>query len=41
LWSGEEALKKHGETLWTAGHKNVDLYQNLSVVEVSRKIGII
>ena len=29
-------LKKHGETLWTAGHKTVDLYQSLSSVEVQR-----
>jgi hypothetical protein len=36
LWSGEATLKKHGETLWTAGHKTVDFYQNLSVVEVQR-----
>ena len=36
LWSGEATLKKHGETLWMAGHKTVDLYQNLSVLEVSR-----
>ena len=34
--SGEAALKKHGETLWVAGHKTVDLYHRLSVVEVSR-----
>ena len=34
LWSGEADLKKHGETLWMTGHKTVDLYQSLSVVEV-------
>jgi hypothetical protein len=34
LWSG--ALKKHGETLWIAGHKTVDLYHSLSPAEVSR-----
>jgi hypothetical protein len=36
LWSGETSLKKHGETLWTAGHKTVDLYHSLSEVEVPR-----
>ena len=36
LWSGEAALKKHGETLWIAGHKTVDLYHILSSVEVPR-----
>ena len=35
LWSGEEDLKKHEETLWVAGHKTVDLYHSLSAVEVS------
>ncbi len=34
LWSGEVALKKHGETLWIAGHKTVDLYHSLSPAEV-------
>ena len=36
LWSGEVALKKHGETLWIAGHKTVDLYHSLSPAEVPR-----
>jgi hypothetical protein len=36
LWSGAVALKKHGETLWMAGHKTVDLYQSLSAVEMPR-----
>ena len=36
LWSGEAVLKKHGETLWIAGHKTVDLYHILSSVEVPR-----
>ena len=34
LWSGEADLKKHGETLWIAGHKTVDLYHSLSAAEV-------
>jgi hypothetical protein len=34
LWSGEITLKKYGETLWTTGHKVVDLYHSLSEVEV-------
>ena len=29
-----DLLKKHGGTLWVAGHKTVDLYQSLSAVEV-------
>jgi hypothetical protein len=36
LWSGEITLKKYGETLWTAGHKVVDLYHSLSETEVPR-----
>ncbi len=36
LWSGEMTLKKYGETLWTAGHKVVDLYHILSETEVPR-----
>jgi hypothetical protein len=40
LWSGETDLKKHGETLWTTGHKTVDLYQSLSAVEVPRIITV-
>ena len=36
LWSGEITLKKYGETLWTAGHKVVDLYHTLSETEVPR-----
>jgi hypothetical protein len=36
LWSGEITLKKYGETLWTVGHKVVDLYHSLSKVEVPR-----
>ena len=35
-WSGELTLKKYGETLWTAGHKVVDLYHSLSETEVPR-----
>jgi hypothetical protein len=36
LWSGEINLKKYGETLWTAGHKVVDLYHSFSETEVPR-----
>ena len=36
LWSGEITLKKYGETLWTSGHKVVDLYRSLSETEVPR-----
>jgi hypothetical protein len=36
LWSVEITLKKHGETLWTAGHKVVDLYHSLSETVVPR-----
>ena len=38
LWSGEITLKKYGETLWTAGHRIVDLYHSLSETEVPRLI---
>jgi hypothetical protein len=36
LWSGEITLKKYGATLWTAGHRVVDLYHSLSETEVPR-----
>ena len=36
LWSGELTVKKHGETLWAAGHKSFDLYRSLSATEVPR-----
>jgi hypothetical protein len=36
LCSGEITLKKYGETLWTTGHKVVDLYHSLSETEVPR-----
>ncbi len=37
LWSGEITLtEKYGETLWTVGHRVVDLYHSLSETEVPR-----
>ncbi len=38
LWSGGITLEKYGETLWTVGHRVVDLYHSLSETEVPRRM---
>jgi hypothetical protein len=35
LWSGETVLRKYGVTLWTVGHKTVNLFPDETATSVS------